>query len=185
MKVCEEIVKLVGKADMYFFSPEHPLTEEAQRALDWLSSKSEDGESPQYISFLEYGLKRNHLVTRPEHPPLTEEAQRALDWAIEKKLKSVREEIVKLLEKADMYFFSPEHPPLTEEAQRALDWDIEQKLKSGNISTKIASESYVSKAVLNWLPALNSRMRSVSLELEILGRHQHPELTVPFLKVFL
>ncbi|KAK1385438.1 hypothetical protein POM88_023173 [Heracleum sosnowskyi] len=43
---------------------------------------------------------------------------------------TVREEIVKLLEKADMYFFSPEHPPLTEEAQRALDWDIEQKLKS-------------------------------------------------------
>lgn len=26
-------------------------------------------------------------------------------------------------------------------------------------------------------------MRSVSLELEILGRHQHPNLTVPFLKV--
>lgn len=26
-------------------------------------------------------------------------------------------------------------------------------------------------------------MRSVSLELEILGRHQHPDLTVPFLKV--
>lgn len=43
----------------------------------------------------------------------------------------VREEIVKLLGKADMYFFSPEHPPLTEEAQRALDWAIEQKLKSG------------------------------------------------------
>lgn len=43
----------------------------------------------------------------------------------------VREEIVKLLGKADMYFFSPEHPPLTEEAQRALDWAVEQKLKSG------------------------------------------------------
>lgn len=27
-------------------------------------------------------------------------------------------------------------------------------------------------------------MRSVSLELEILGRHQHPELTIPFLKVY-
>lgn len=26
-------------------------------------------------------------------------------------------------------------------------------------------------------------MRAVSLELEILGRHQHPDLTVPFLKV--
>ncbi|KAL8112391.1 ATP-dependent Clp protease ATP-binding subunit CLPT2, chloroplastic-like [Apium graveolens] len=46
-------------------------------------------------------------------------------------LMKVREEIVKLLGKADMYFFSPEHPPLTEEAQRALDWAIEQKLKSG------------------------------------------------------
>lgn len=46
-------------------------------------------------------------------------------------LMKVREEIVKLLGKADMYYFSPEHPPLTEEAQRALDWAIEQKLKSG------------------------------------------------------
>lgn len=27
------------------------------------------------------------------------------------------------------------------------------------------------------------QMRSVSVELEILGRHQHPELTIPFLKV--
>ncbi|KAK1367287.1 Clp R domain-containing protein [Heracleum sosnowskyi] len=45
-------------------------------------------------------------------------------------LLKVREEIVKLLGKADIYFFSPEHPPLTEEAQRALDWAIEKKLKS-------------------------------------------------------
>lgn len=35
-KVREETVKLLGKSDMYFFSPEHPpLTEPAQRALDW------------------------------------------------------------------------------------------------------------------------------------------------------
>ncbi|XP_021901809.1 ATP-dependent Clp protease ATP-binding subunit CLPT2, chloroplastic [Carica papaya] len=35
-KVREETVKLLGKGDMYFFSPEHPpLTEDAQRALDW------------------------------------------------------------------------------------------------------------------------------------------------------
>lgn len=27
------------------------------------------------------------------------------------------------------------------------------------------------------------QMRAVSLELEILGRHQHPDLTIPFLKV--
>ncbi|XWS49828.1 hypothetical protein CRYUN_Cryun12cG0036500 [Craigia yunnanensis] len=43
----------------------------------------------------------------------------------------VREETVKLLGKADMYFFSPEHPPLTEDAQRVLDWAVDQKLKSG------------------------------------------------------
>ncbi|PKA59960.1 Clp protease-related protein [Apostasia shenzhenica] len=35
-KVREETVKLLGKSDMYFFSPEHPpLTEPALRALDW------------------------------------------------------------------------------------------------------------------------------------------------------
>ncbi|CAK9161041.1 unnamed protein product [Ilex paraguariensis] len=49
-KVREETVKLLGKSDMYFFSPEHPpLTEPAQRALDWaveekLKSGEEDGE---------------------------------------------------------------------------------------------------------------------------------------------
>lgn len=43
----------------------------------------------------------------------------------------VREETVKLLGKADMYYFSPEHPSLTEAAQRALDWAIDEKLKSG------------------------------------------------------
>ncbi|KAK9937473.1 hypothetical protein M0R45_014259 [Rubus argutus] len=32
------------------------------------------------------------------------------------------------------------------------------------------------------LPLFEEPMRSVSLELEILGRHQHPELTIPFLK---
>ncbi|XP_062115745.1 uncharacterized protein LOC133829920 [Humulus lupulus] len=35
------------------------------------------------------------------------------------------------------------------------------------------------------LPLLEEPMRSVSLELEILGRHQHPELTIPFLKAVL
>nr|XP_009382018.1 PREDICTED: ATP-dependent Clp protease ATP-binding subunit CLPT1, chloroplastic isoform X3 [Musa acuminata subsp. malaccensis] len=49
-KLREETVKLLGKSDMYFFSPEHPpLTEPAQRALDWavdekLKSAGEDGE---------------------------------------------------------------------------------------------------------------------------------------------
>lgn len=43
----------------------------------------------------------------------------------------VREETVKLLGKADMYFFSPEHPPLTEAAQKTLDWAVDEKLRSG------------------------------------------------------
>ncbi|KAI5064048.1 hypothetical protein GOP47_0020718 [Adiantum capillus-veneris] len=43
----------------------------------------------------------------------------------------VREETIKLLGKADMYFFSPEHPPLTEPAQKALDWAVDEKKKSG------------------------------------------------------
>ncbi|KAG9439501.1 hypothetical protein H6P81_019666 [Aristolochia fimbriata] len=32
------------------------------------------------------------------------------------------------------------------------------------------------------LPLLEEPMRAVSVELEVLGRHQHPELTIPFLK---
>ncbi|XP_052210243.1 ATP-dependent Clp protease ATP-binding subunit CLPT2, chloroplastic [Diospyros lotus] len=43
----------------------------------------------------------------------------------------LREETIKLLGKADLFFFSPEHPPLTESAQRALDWAVDEKLKSG------------------------------------------------------
>ncbi|XP_047939501.1 ATP-dependent Clp protease ATP-binding subunit CLPT1, chloroplastic-like isoform X2 [Salvia hispanica] len=43
----------------------------------------------------------------------------------------VRDEIVRLIGKSDMYFFSPEHPPLPEPAQKALDWAVEEKLKSG------------------------------------------------------
>lgn len=35
-KVREETVRLLGKSDMYIFSPEHPpLTEPAHRAIDW------------------------------------------------------------------------------------------------------------------------------------------------------
>ncbi|KAL3521454.1 hypothetical protein ACH5RR_019603 [Cinchona calisaya] len=46
-KVREETVKLLGKSDMYFFSPEHPpLTEPAQRAFDWaIEEKLKSGES--------------------------------------------------------------------------------------------------------------------------------------------
>ena len=47
----------------------------------------------------------------------------------------------------------------------------------------------ISSRASNWIVMLmdeccNSvQMRAVSQELEILGRHQHPELTIPFLKV--
>lgn len=45
-KVRDETVNLLGKSDMYFFSPEHPpLTEPAQRALDWaFDEKLKSGE---------------------------------------------------------------------------------------------------------------------------------------------
>ncbi|QCD91599.1 ATP-dependent Clp protease ATP-binding subunit CLPT2, chloroplastic [Vigna unguiculata] len=47
LKVQDETVKLLGKGDLFFFSPEHPpLTDEAQRALDWAVDrkiKSGDG----------------------------------------------------------------------------------------------------------------------------------------------
>ncbi|XWS37722.1 hypothetical protein CRYUN_Cryun19dG0069500 [Craigia yunnanensis] len=46
-KVREESVNLLGKSDLYFFSPEHPpLTEQAQRVLDWaVDEKLKSGES--------------------------------------------------------------------------------------------------------------------------------------------
>ncbi|XVE64114.1 hypothetical protein DITRI_Ditri07aG0075800 [Diplodiscus trichospermus] len=46
-KVREETVNLLGKSDMYFFSPEHPpLTEQAQRVLDWaVDEKLKSGEN--------------------------------------------------------------------------------------------------------------------------------------------
>ncbi|XP_031267006.1 ATP-dependent Clp protease ATP-binding subunit CLPT2, chloroplastic-like [Pistacia vera] len=46
-KVREETVKLLGKGDMYFFSPEHPpLTEAAQRAIDKaIDQKLKSGDS--------------------------------------------------------------------------------------------------------------------------------------------
>nr|AFK41491.1 unknown [Lotus japonicus] len=50
----------------------------------------------------------------------------------------VRDETVRLLGKADMFFFSPEHPRLTDEAQKALDWAVDTKLQSvdgGEITT--------------------------------------------------
>ncbi|XP_071734311.1 ATP-dependent Clp protease ATP-binding subunit CLPT1, chloroplastic-like [Rutidosis leptorrhynchoides] len=46
-KVREETVKLLGKSDMYIFSPEHPpLTEPAQKAIDWaINEKLKSGET--------------------------------------------------------------------------------------------------------------------------------------------
>ncbi|XP_074291419.1 ATP-dependent Clp protease ATP-binding subunit CLPT1, chloroplastic [Silene latifolia] len=46
-KVREETVNLLGRSDMYFSSPEHPpLTEAAQKALDWaIDQKLKSGES--------------------------------------------------------------------------------------------------------------------------------------------
>lgn len=45
-KVREETLNLLGRSDLYFFSPEHPpLTEPAQRALDWaVDQKLKSGE---------------------------------------------------------------------------------------------------------------------------------------------
>ncbi|KAL8151436.1 hypothetical protein V2J09_021244 [Rumex salicifolius] len=45
-KVRDETVELLGKSDVYFFSPEHPpLTEQAKRALDWaIQEKLKSGE---------------------------------------------------------------------------------------------------------------------------------------------
>lgn len=50
-KVREETVNLLGKSDLYFFSPEHPpLTEPAQRALDWaVDEKLKSGSFSSYF----------------------------------------------------------------------------------------------------------------------------------------
>ncbi|KAJ4706168.1 ATP-dependent Clp protease ATP-binding subunit CLPT1, chloroplastic-like [Melia azedarach] len=47
LKVREETINLLGKSDLYYFSPEHPpLTEQAQRVLDWaIDEKLKSGES--------------------------------------------------------------------------------------------------------------------------------------------
>ncbi|CAJ1933002.1 unnamed protein product [Sphenostylis stenocarpa] len=48
-----------------------------------------------------------------------------------------------------------------------------------NVLASILSYTGVAHKIL---PLLEEPMRSVSMELEILGRHQHPVLTIPFLK---
>lgn len=57
-KVRDETVKLLGKSDMYFFSPEHPpFTEPAQRALDWaIHEKLKSGD------FLCFFFKENYKI---------------------------------------------------------------------------------------------------------------------------
>lgn len=44
-KVRDETINLLGKSDMYFFSPEHPpLTEPARKAIDWaIDEKKKSG----------------------------------------------------------------------------------------------------------------------------------------------
>ncbi|CAK7355745.1 unnamed protein product [Dovyalis caffra] len=53
-------------------------------------------------------------------------------WANGITVFKVREEIIKLLGKADMYYFPPERPPLTDDAQKVLDWAFDHKRKSGD-----------------------------------------------------
>ena len=48
----------------------------------------------------------------------------------------LREETVKLLGKADMYFFSPEHPPLTEPTNAALEWAIKAHGEKGEWASR-------------------------------------------------
>ncbi|XP_021722767.1 ATP-dependent Clp protease ATP-binding subunit CLPT1, chloroplastic-like isoform X2 [Chenopodium quinoa] len=58
-KVRDETVKLLGKSDMYYFSPEHPpLTEPAQKALDWaVDQKLKSGEDGEVtVTYLLLGL---------------------------------------------------------------------------------------------------------------------------------
>ncbi|KAG6788423.1 hypothetical protein POTOM_004489 [Populus tomentosa] len=53
-------------------------------------------------------------------------------WANGITVFKVREETIKVLGKADMYYFPPERPPLTDDAQKVLDWALDHKLKSGD-----------------------------------------------------
>ncbi|KAK3224773.1 hypothetical protein Dsin_004635 [Dipteronia sinensis] len=59
LKVREEIAKLLGKGNLYFFSPEHPpLTEDAQRAINWaVDQKLKSGDSGEItVSHLLLGI---------------------------------------------------------------------------------------------------------------------------------
>ncbi|XP_028756454.1 ATP-dependent Clp protease ATP-binding subunit CLPT1, chloroplastic [Neltuma alba] len=59
LKVREEALELLGKSDMYFFSPEHPpLTEPAQKSVDWaVEEKLKSGEGGEItVSHLLLGI---------------------------------------------------------------------------------------------------------------------------------
>ncbi|KAJ9549857.1 hypothetical protein OSB04_022400 [Centaurea solstitialis] len=61
-KVREEAIKLIGKPDYFYFSPEHPpLTESAQKALDWAAMV---GKLQRLTCFLECGCKRKEQDTK-------------------------------------------------------------------------------------------------------------------------
>ncbi|XP_056163180.1 uncharacterized protein LOC115689602 [Syzygium oleosum] len=72
-----------------------------------------------------------------------------------------------------------------ENADYVID-SICQQLRHLDLNPQVPSVlaamlSYIGVAE-KMLPLLEEPMRSVSLELEILGRYQHPDLTIPFLK---
>ncbi|KAI7725908.1 hypothetical protein M8C21_032420 [Ambrosia artemisiifolia] len=61
-KVREEAIKLIGKPDYFYFSPEHPpLTESAQKALDWAVTM---GKLRHLTCFSAYGQKRKEQDTK-------------------------------------------------------------------------------------------------------------------------
>lgn len=59
-KVRDEIPKIIKKDDSFYFSPEHPpLTEEAQRALDWAVDQKLNSGS--LLLFLSYTVENRTL----------------------------------------------------------------------------------------------------------------------------
>lgn len=60
-------------------------------------------------------------------------------WANGITVFKVREETIKVLGKADMYYFPPERPPLTDDAKKVLDWALDHKLKSGDSGGEVTT----------------------------------------------
>jgi len=61
-KVRDETLSLLGKSDMYFFSPEHPpLTEPAQKAIAWaIDEKNKSGVHKQHLLNILWILAVSH-----------------------------------------------------------------------------------------------------------------------------